>query len=104
METNYSISARIRRRNKQGFEGLGNHNKPIVPEGGYGDHTRYCGVQRKKGKNRKGQIIDIPTPQEMLYREATRNGVYGRHIGSKPLGKVRKSVARAGRSLGNLSS
>ena len=98
---NTSLSARVRRRNKQGFDGVGSHNAPIVPEGGYGNYRDYTGRQRLKGKNRKGEIIPIPTRQEFLYKEAEKICPY-KHIGSKPIGRVRQAVSRVAKEYGKL--
>lgn len=92
---NKSLSARIRRRNKQGFEGngtnqtniynshMGNYRNPI-------DNHKYDDRLDFKYNEEKGitEPVILPTAQQFEIARCKRIGFNGRHAGSKPVSRL----------------
>ncbi|MBO7692967.1 MAG: hypothetical protein J6Y28_01635 [Acholeplasmatales bacterium] len=79
MEYNKSLSARIKRRNKAGFKGVGNHSKnpKLVTVSINDDFINY-----------KYEDKQINSYQRSLINFAKKHG-YSKHAGSKFLGQLR---------------
>lgn len=78
MNTNKSLSARIKRRNKYGFVGVGNHTYKLSVSADYKDpYYNY------KDEDRNEEQINIIGKLKKMFK---RN----KHIGSKTLKQLRK--------------
>lgn len=96
MEYNKSLSARIRRRNKQGFEGIGNHkdnNNPMM-----GDYKNP--IDNHKFDDRLSINPDTleskisPSYQMNVINQAKRIGIVGKRAGSKRINKLIKAIGQ----------
>ena len=82
---NTSLSARIKRRNRQGFKGVGKNNyklvpatKPLVPSYLNEEYNHKSNDSRKKVAS--------------ILCEAKKIGLIGKHSGSKPLMSITKNI------------
>lgn len=81
MEINKSLSARIKRRNKSGFRGLGTHNSPKAVIFSINDEF----------VNHKFEDKLANSYQKSLVNYAKKRG-YSKHSGSKTLNKLKRYI------------
>lgn len=81
MEYNKSLSARIKRRNKQGFEGIGNYHGISPYPHPYGDYT-------DPNQNHKN------TEPNHIANQASALCQIGRHKGSKPIKRLKRLISQ----------
>lgn len=83
-EYNKSLSARIKRRNKQGFAGVGSHVCSRFSKESCGNYNDYKTATPKEEETRQRNLSIIC--------EAMRVGVVSKHPGSKSIGKIVKML------------
>ena len=96
MKNNKSLSARIKRRNKQGFlgEGTGLGYKMKNP-GNYRDpeqNHKYDGRLDERITKEGIETIVKPSKNQNIINQAKRIGIVGKHAGSKPIHKLTNAI------------
>lgn len=85
METNKSLSARIKRRNKSGFRGLGNHNLPKEVNISINDEFVNHKFEDKLANSYQKSLI-------YYTKKYAKIRGYSKHSGSKTLKQLKRYI------------